>query len=82
MKNKFFPEFTASQWIQILAVITAMLLAIFLTGCKSTKDCDAYGFVEHDTIRLTTEHINFEGKCSPDTTLITYISDTVYITQP
>ena len=52
-----------------------------LFACKSSKDtnCDAYGYIQQDTIRLTTEHINFEGKCSADTTLVLCIIDTVYI---
>jgi hypothetical protein len=58
-----------------------ILLALILFSCKTRKsaNCDAYGYVNHDTIKLTTEHINFEGKCSTDTTLITYVVDTFYI---
>lgn len=52
-----------------------------LLACKTRKtaNCDAYGYVNRDTIELTTEHINFEGKCSADTTLVLCIVDTFYI---
>ena len=52
-----------------------------LVACKTTKtsDCDAYGYIQKDTIKLTTEHINFEGRCSADTTMILCVVDTLYI---
>jgi len=52
-----------------------------LVACKTTKtsDCDAYGYIQKDTIELTTEHINFEGRCSADTTMILCVVDTLYI---
>jgi hypothetical protein len=52
-----------------------------LFACKTSKpvNCDSYGYIQQDTIELTTEHINFNGKCSTDTTLITYVIDTLYI---
>jgi hypothetical protein len=58
-----------------------LILPLILLSCKTKKsaNCDAYGYVNRDTIELTTEHINFEGKCSADTTLITYVIDTLYI---
>lgn len=58
-----------------------LILPLILLSCKTKKsaNCDAYGYVQQDTIELTTEHINFEGKCSADTTLVLCIVDTFYI---
>jgi hypothetical protein len=52
-----------------------------LLACKTRKtaNCDAYGYTQQDTIELTTEHINLDGKCYPDTTLVLHIVDTFYI---
>ena len=60
-----------------------LIILPLLFACKSSKntDCDAYGqtFVEQDTIVLTTEHINYGNKCSEDTTMVTYLVDSIYI---
>lgn len=60
-----------------------LFLTPVLFSCKTSKNtnCDAYGliYVERDTIVLTTEHINFDGKCYEDTTMITCVTDTFKI---
>ena len=58
-----------------------LILPLILLSCKTKKsaNCDAYGYVNRDTIELTTEHINLDGKCYPDTTLVLHIVDTFYI---
>lgn len=60
-----------------------LLILPLLVACKSSKNvnCDAYGAVyeEQDTIVLTTEHINFNGKCSADTTIVTCVTNTFKI---
>jgi hypothetical protein len=60
-----------------------LIILPLLVACKSSKNanCDAYGavYVEQDTIVLTTEHINLNGRCSTDTTMITYMTDTFRI---
>lgn len=58
-----------------------IILTLVLFSCKTRKsvNCDAYGYIQKDTIMLTTEHINMGLFCSSDTTMISYITDTLYI---
>lgn len=62
-----------------------LLILPLLLACKTKKnsDCDAYGdlYIEKDTLTITTEHINYGNTCSNDTTITTYISDSVYISK-
>lgn len=59
-----------------------LLILPLLVACKSTKkaNCDAYGhiYIDRDTITITTEHINYDNRCSAETTLVTCIVDTLY----
>ncbi len=60
-----------------------LLIIPLLVSCKSSKNtnCGVYSavYIEQDTIVLTTEHINFNGRCSMDTTIVTYVTNTVKI---
>lgn len=59
-----------------------LIILPLLFACKTSKkvDCDAYTeYIQKDTIVLTTEHINFNGKCSVDTAMITCVTDTFRI---
>lgn len=62
-----------------------ILILPLLLACKTKKNssCDAYSdlYIEKDTLSITTEHINYGNKCSVDTTIITYISDSIYISK-
>jgi hypothetical protein len=62
---------------KLLLVILPLLFA-----CKTKKNshCDCYvEYIQKDTIVLTTEHINFNGKCSIDTTMVNCVIDTLRI---
>ena len=60
-----------------------LLILPLLVACKKTKktQCECYGqiYIERDTVTITTEHINYNNRCSEETTLVTYVVDTLYI---
>jgi hypothetical protein len=58
---------------------TALLLLFF--SCSTTKKtkCDAYSYIHSDTIILTPDHIHIGTMCSPDTSMILCVVDTLYI---
>jgi hypothetical protein len=59
-----------------------LIILPLLVACKTSKNshCDCYTeYIQKDTIVLTTEHINFNGKCSVDTAMITCVTDTFRI---
>ena len=66
---------------QIKKTLLPILLLSFLVACKTTKNkqCECYGqmYVDQDTITITTEHINYGNICSTDTTIVTFITDTI-----
>lgn len=65
----------------IYGYILCIGLFLYLTSCSTSKkaNCDAYGYIQRDTIELTTEHFNFEGECRPSKTYTFYMVDTLYI---
>jgi len=62
-------------------LIYILWVCLPFTSCSTAKtsNCDAYGFIYSDTLTLTTEHIDFNGECSPSITQVTYLTDTIYI---
>lgn len=59
-----------------------LIILPLLFACKTSKkaSCDCYTeYIQKDTIVLTTEHINFNGKCSVDTAMVTCVTDTFRI---
>lgn len=59
-----------------------LLILPLLVACKTKKNshCNCFTeYIQKDTIVLTTEHINFNGRCSIDTTMITCVTDTIRI---
>lgn len=66
---------------QIKKTLLPILLLSFLVACKTTKNkqCECHGhiYVNRDTVTITTEHINYGNTCSVDTTIVTFITDTL-----
>ena len=60
-----------------------LLILPLLVAYKTTKkaQCECYGqmYIERDIVTITTEHINYDNRCSEETTLVTCVVDTLYI---